>query len=145
MLGSLMVFARFDILIRHGRVHVAILLILFATLAGGCAIHYYDPDTGTEHLWGIGHMRMKVGETNEGVRAVVTGTDTVGLAGGSAPSERYIAIGWQRLSRLQVLDADTSIRLEWPSADLTSVRVGSGLPPVLNPGENRDDQKRKNH
>ena len=145
MLRSLMVFERFGIFIRGARAHVATGLIFFATLAGGCALHYYDPDTGTEHLWGIGHMRMKVGETNEGVRAVVTGTDTVGIAGGSGPSERYLTIGWQRLSRLQVLDSDTSIRLEWPRSDFSSVRVGNDLPPALNPGENRGGQKWKNH
>ena len=100
-------------------------------LLNGCAIHYFDRSTGTEHIWGIGHMRMKLGKANEGVRAVVTGTDTLGIAAGSGLSERYVALGWQRLSRLQVVGEDSVVRLEWPTSDLFSVRVGSELPPKL--------------
>lgn len=28
--------------------------------ACSCAVHYFDPHTGTEHLWGVGHLKMKV-------------------------------------------------------------------------------------
>ena len=101
-------------------------LCLFA--GSGCAIQYFDPETGTEHLWGFGHMRMKVGQADEGVRAVVTGTDTLGLSAGSVASERRITLGWERLSQVRVLDSDTSVRLEWPSADVFSIRLGSAFP-----------------
>ena len=46
-------------------------LILCAVLPSGCAIHYFDAETGTEHLWGFGHLKMKVGELREGLQAVV--------------------------------------------------------------------------
>ncbi len=46
-------------------------LILWTTT--GCAVHYYDPKTGAEHIWGVGHLVMKVSAPNEGVRAVVSG------------------------------------------------------------------------
>lgn len=110
------------------RIKNALFVLAWVFLLNGCAIHYFDPETGTEHLWGIGHMRMKVGEANEGVRAIVAGTDTLGVAVGSAAYDRYIALGWQRLSRLQVVGEDTAVRLEWPTSDLFSVRVGSELP-----------------
>ncbi len=30
----------------------------------GCAIHYYDKDTGREHIWGVGHIaRLEGTET----------------------------------------------------------------------------------
>lgn len=83
-------------------------------------------------------MRMRVGEAAEGVRAVVTGTDTAGIAAGSGASERYITLGWQRLSRLRVVDENTAVRLEWPTSDLFSVRVGSELAPELRP--DRDEK-----
>jgi len=84
----------------------------------GCAIQYFDASTGTEHLWGIGHMRMKVTTPDNGVRAVVTGTDTLGIAAGSVASERRITIGWERYSQIQVIAEDTALSLEWPTSDL---------------------------
>ena len=108
-----------------------VFILVHIALLNGCAIHYFDPETGIEHLWGIGHMRMKVGEANEGVRAVVVGTDTLGMAAGSTVYDRYVALGWQRLSRLRVVGQDTAVRLEWPTSDLFSVRAGSELPPDL--------------
>jgi hypothetical protein len=113
------------------RIKIVVLILAAIALLSGCAIHYFDPETGTEHLWGIGHMRMKIGDANEGVRAVFAGTDTLGMAAGSTVYDRYVALGWQRLSRLQVVGEDTAVRLEWPTSDLFSVRAGSELPPDL--------------
>jgi hypothetical protein len=108
---------------------IAGLVISLCVFAGsGCAIHYYDPKTGTEHIWGIGHMRMKITEPTEKIRSVISGTNTFGLAAGSTLSESYLSIGWQQLSRYRVLDSDSSVRLEWPSSDLFSVRIGSAFP-----------------
>jgi hypothetical protein len=120
---------------------LAMCLLVLATLASSCAILYFDPATGTEHLWGIGHMRMKVGEPNEGVRAVVTGTDTLGIAAGSVASERRFTLGWERLSRLRVIDENTTVRFEWPTADLFMLRIGSDLPPNLDRWNNQNYQK----
>lgn len=115
-------------MLRFDRLMIGLMCSLCLFAASGCAIQYFDPATGTEHLWGFGHLRMKVGDVNEGVRAVVTGTETLGIAAGSVASERRITVGWERVSRFRVLDADSSVRLEWPSADLFSVRLGSAFP-----------------
>ncbi len=104
----------------------------------GCAIHYFDPETGTEHLWGIGHMRMKSIAPTEDVRAVVHGTETLGVAFGHLRQEGYLHLGAQRRQVLEVLDADTSVRFEWPDSDFFNVRVGSELP-----GEFVQDAKEK--
>jgi hypothetical protein len=119
------------------RIMDALVVLVLVFPLNGCAIHYFNAETGTEHLWGIGHMRMKIGEVNEGVRAVFTETNTLGMAAGSATYDRYVAVGWQRLSRLQVVDEDTAVRLDWPTSDLFSVRVGSDVPPDLHrdPGQ----------
>ncbi len=93
-----------------------------------CAIHYYDPDTGVEHVWGFGHMKMKIAEPNEGLRAVVHGTDVVGLGVGKAPDQSYLTLGWQRVQSVDIRDADTALRLEWPTSSFGSVRVGSEFP-----------------
>ena len=30
-----------------------------SVVSSGCAIKHYDASTGTEHLWGFGHLKMK--------------------------------------------------------------------------------------
>ncbi|MEK6674420.1 MAG: hypothetical protein AABZ47_02055 [Planctomycetota bacterium] len=96
-------------------------------VAGGCSIHYFDPETGTEHLWGIGHMKVKVTPANEHVQSVVRGVDLIGFGGGSDGSNKYVVLGWQRRQRIDILDDDASIRLEWCGNDFANVRVGSTL------------------
>ena len=94
----------------------------------GCSLHYYDAQTQTEHMWGIGHMKMRLGEPNEGLQAVVHGTDVFGVSLGKADKHRYFTIGWQRLEFIDVVQENTAIRLEWPANDYLSVRVGSYFP-----------------
>lgn len=94
----------------------------------GCAVHYFDVETQTEHIWGIGHMKMKYLEPNEGLQAVVHGTDTLGLSVGKAGEHRYFAVGWQNLQFIDVLTESTAVRLEWPQSDFASIRIGSRFP-----------------
>lgn len=105
-------------------------LAIAVHLSGGCAVHYYDAKTETEHVWGFGHLAMKAPRPQEGVRAVVTGADTLGLGIGSTPQEGYLSLGWHRSRLLQVTDANTQVRLEWPRSGFFGVRVGSE-PPAL--------------
>ncbi len=44
---------------------IVILMAIFSYLSTGCAVHYYDQATGTEHLWGFGHLKMAVHPSNE--------------------------------------------------------------------------------
>ena len=118
------------------------LTICFLSVSG-CAIQYYDASTGTEHLWGIGHMRMKVSPPADGVRAVVTASDTLGIVAGSVATERRISIGWERFTLLQVIAAESALSLEWPGADLFSMRVGGDVPPQLNKQDDDREQQNK--
>lgn len=72
---------------------VLAVLILMPS-ATGCAVHYYDAKTGTEHIWGFGHMKMRVTPPNEGLQTVVRGTDVIGASIGSAKghAHRLIAV-----------------------------------------------------
>ena len=85
------------------RVFLIVVLMLCGRAIAGCAIHYFDPTTGTEHLWGFGHMRMKVGAPNEGLQALVRETQTIGLAVGSLEAQSYLSLGIQRKRRTGVL------------------------------------------
>ena len=94
----------------------------------GCALHHYDETTGTEHIWGFGHMKMRVAPCNEGLRAVVRGTDVFGASLGIGKRESYLTAGWHRTQRLDVIDKNTKVRFEWPSSDFRYVRIGSEFP-----------------
>ena len=93
----------------------------------GCAVHYFDSKTGTEHLWGFGHMKMAVQPSNEGVRAVVKGTQTLGVGLGLGHEDYYLSAGWNNQRMLKVAD-DTCVRLEWPNGGFFNMRVGTNFP-----------------
>ena len=103
-------------------------LIILSCFTCGCAIHYYEDKTGVEHIWGFGHMKMKAAKPNEGLQAVVHGTDLIGVSLGKADQHGYFTVGWQRLEYIDVLKESTSIRLEWPDSSFVNVRVGSEFP-----------------
>jgi hypothetical protein len=118
-------------------------LILGLWATSGCAFQYYDARTGTQHLWGVGHLAMKVAPPADGVRAVVRGTSTLGLAMGRFDDEYHFSLGWTAQRRLDMLDENAAIRLEWASTSLFAVRVGSSWPavPDVNAPENREDKR----
>src|SRR5438445_11907973 len=85
-----------------------------AALATGCAVHYYDKQSGTEHLWGFGHLKMKAAPPNEGVQAVVKGVETLGFSVGADEEDCHVGVGWDFRRRI-VLSSNTAVRLEWPN------------------------------
>ncbi len=108
-----------------------VLLLLLAIVGqGGCAVQYYDPATQTDHLWGVGHFKMRVVPANEGVQATVKGATVVGASVKIAPDDTHLAVGWDQTSQMAVVSEGASVRLEWPTSDPFSVRVGS-KPPIL--------------
>lgn len=114
-----------------------ILIILAPLILLGCGVHYYDKKSGTEHLWGVGHMKMKITAPSEGLQSVVHGIDIAGFTLGKGYKQYYLTLGWNRLQYIDVLKENTSIRLEWPENSFFNVRVGSEFPldtpPYLKP------------
>ncbi len=102
--------------------------LVFAFSVSGCAVHHFDEDAGVEHVWGFGHMQMKVQEPNEGVQSVVSGVESFGAAVGNTRNGGFVSLGWLRNSSINIIDEDAQFRLDWPSNDFFSVRVGSDLP-----------------
>jgi hypothetical protein len=115
----------------------ALIVLVTASFISGCAIHYYDPETEAEHIWGIGHMVMKASAPKEGHRALVRGTDVAGLASGKSDVGSYFVIGWEQRRRMAIIDPNTSVRLEWPRADFLNLRVGSEPPRELNESKSK--------
>ena len=107
-------------------------LCLVAFFQSGCALHYYDKRTGTEHVWGVGHMRMKAAPVTENIDSVVAGTSIVGVALGAGREDYYLSAGWDYRRRI-VIGTNAALTLEWPNADFFNVYV-SDKPPFLTPG-----------
>ena len=120
----------------HAATSIVLVLFLF-----GCAIHYYDEKTGTEHLLGIGHMKMKVPDAKEGVQAVMYGTETIGLAVGKTVSGHHISAGWHRIEQLDIVDENTSIRIERPKSSFFTIEVGTAPPNISNQKTQEDLSK----
>lgn len=91
----------------------------------GCAVHYYDAATHTEHLWGLGYLKMRavprdgnpVAPTNATV-AFVTGVRTLGLNLGAGQDFAGLAAGWNSRSRVIIADEEAEFCLLWPTNSL---------------------------
>jgi hypothetical protein len=103
-------------------------LIACAVFLSGCAVQYYDPDTGTTHVWGFGHMSMKMNPPNEGVQAVVRATSLLGFSLGRTSDRTYLTLGYDAEQQTDIVAENTAIHLDWPSGALFDLRAGSSWP-----------------
>ena len=104
-------------------------------------MQYYDIATQTEHLWGLGHFRMQVKSPNEGVKAIVKGSNVIGASVKMGADDYHMLFGWNSTSQISVVSEEASVRLEWPTSDMFSVRVGS-RPPFLPDNSILDSDKK---
>lgn len=99
----------------------------------GCAIHWYDAETGTSHVFGFGHLKMRdstrLGTT--GIKAAAHEVETIGLGIAHDWNGTYLLAGWNASRRLLVAD-DVAVTLEGASPALFDLRVGD-VPPWLAP------------
>lgn len=94
----------------------------------GCAVHYYDKKTGAEHVFGLGHMVMKVSASENSHQAVVKGIDIVGLGIGQSKDGGYLSLGWDNRRWIEIIDKNTTVDLVWPNGSFLNTRVGSAWP-----------------
>jgi hypothetical protein len=99
-----------------------------ATTFGGCGVHYYDSKTGVEHLWGFGHMRMRVQPPAEGVQAVVKGSSIVGVKVGGGEDDYGVSLGYDSQRVILISQSNVAFGLEWPDASFFNVRIGTNPP-----------------
>lgn len=95
----------------------------------GCAINYYDRETSTEHLWGFGHLQLKVIDPQCGTKAVVRGCETYGVAAGNLKNQSYLSIGVQRREWVDFLVEDAVVCMERPlDGGLFTLRLNNTWP-----------------
>jgi hypothetical protein len=94
-----------------------------AFLLSGCALHYYDRATGTDHLWGIGHLSMQTQTEQNKKIALIRGLETVGFVTGIGQDDSYFQTGWSRQQRLELLQPDAAIQIKKLSADFMTFKI----------------------
>lgn len=117
-------------------------------LGSGCAIKYYDKESGTEHLWGFGHLRMKAEPSKDAVvRSVVTGVETLGFSLLVGEENRGVGLGYDNRKKMRIMD-DASVALEFPTnslpwgrINLFDARVGAAPPWITNLNEKHSIKK----
>lgn len=109
----------------RGLLSIGVLGALALFGASGCAVHYYDKESGTEHLWGFGHLKMRAVPRHSdrppftnAVMAYATGTHTLGFSLGAGEDDAGVGAGWNSRSRLTIKAEDSSFYLIWPTNSL---------------------------
>ena len=113
--------------LRPGARGLLFTLAFFIPLSG-CSIHYFDAETGTEHIWGIGHMAMKPGGGADGLKAIAQRTDVVGISLGKLQEGTYAELGWGARQRISIFDANSRLCLAWPRGSFYTARIGAAFP-----------------
>ena len=94
----------------------------------GCGIHYYDARTGVEHVWGFGHLQMRVLPPTNGIQAVVKGYSIIGAKVGGSPDDYGVSLGYDSRRMIYVSPENALFDLSWPDASFFNVRVGTNFP-----------------
>jgi hypothetical protein len=108
-------------------------LVSLIPLLGGCALYYVD-EHGATHVYGVGHLAMRAVAPEEGKKAVLEEMTLFGVAAGIRAAQPSLSVGFDSQQRMTILDENTAVRVDWPSADFLGVRVGaSPLAPLQEP------------
>jgi len=106
-----------------------LLIIAFHGFITGCSIYYHDPQSGEDHIWGIGHLAMKALPAADGKQAIARKTTLTGVSVGVEEGSLGLSVGWDRRERIEVFSQSTSLLLERPSnGDFFAFRIGTPSP-----------------
>ena len=85
--------------------HLGLLLLFFAS---GCAVHYGNPRTGAEHLWGLGQLRLQTESqaTNSNWAVVASGYRVPGVCLSVGRDHFGVTLGYLDRQQLVVLARD---------------------------------------
>lgn len=97
-------------------------------LLSGCGIHYLDSKTGVDHLWGFGHLRMRVPTPTNGVEAVIKGYTILGVKLGRTQEDYGLSLGYDDRKMILVNPTNAAFGIEWPRAGWFNIRIGTNIP-----------------
>lgn len=93
-----------------------VLLGLIAGDLSSCAIQTFDAKTGTAHVWGWGHLSLRVqgAEDDAKLQAVTVGTQTLGANLDTTAFSSGAGVGYHSSRVTYVVSTSTQLRLEEP-------------------------------
>ena len=120
--------------------------VIIGFLLSSCAVYYRDRDSGAEHIWGFGHLSMKVVPPTEGKQAIIQRTTLTGIAVGLDNGSFGLSVGWDQREHILIYDENTAITIQRPPTnDFFYFKIGT-YPPDLGriPGANHSNGKKEN-
>ena len=121
-------------------------IILFITISlvlPGCAVYYRDRVSGIEHIWGFGHLSMKVTASAEEKQALIQRTTLIGVSTGMDNGSLGMSAGYDRREHIIIYDDNTVITIQRPpSNDFFYFKIGS-LPVELDKQTSTTDTNNK--
>lgn len=107
-----------------------VLKIIIITVSGlllpGCAVYYHDRAAGIDHIFGFGHLSMKVTPPEEEKQAIVRRATTTGFAVGMDNGSLGMSVGYDQREHILIYDENVAITIERPpSNDFFQFRIGT--------------------
>jgi hypothetical protein len=100
--------------------------VFLASLFNGCAVHYYDKQSGTEHLWGLGRVAWNKRVETNGWVSIRTGLVSPGLSIGTGPTFAGVALGGISHESVRVVTETEASKMQARAngAELTEATAG---------------------
>lgn len=103
--------------------------VIIGVLLPSCAVYYRDRDSGAEHIWGFGHLSMKVVPPIEGKQAIIQRTTLTGVAVGLDNGSFGLSVGWDQREHILIYDENTAISIQrHPTNDFFYFKIGTYPP-----------------
>jgi len=124
-----------------------IFLVLAISLLSGCAVYYRDRESGAEHIWGFGHLSMKVIPPLEEKQALIQRTTLTGVAIGMDNGSLGMSVGFDQREHILIYDENVALTIQRPpSNDFFYFKIGTYpiereiLPDTKNSSEKKENQ-----
>lgn len=103
-----------------------IILVIMGLHVAGCAVYYRDRESGAEHIWGFGHLAMKVTSPLEGKKALIQKMTLTGMAVGIDNGSMGASVGYDEREHILIYDENTAITIQrLPSNDFFYFKIGT--------------------
>jgi hypothetical protein len=89
-------------------------LMIYALGMSGCAVHYHDKSDNSDHIYGFGHLAMRVASDGSKEIAIAKQVSTLGSEF-HAGDQVGLSLGWSNEEEIQVFDKSARISLQRPS------------------------------
>ena len=124
-----------------------IILVIISFQVFGCAVYYRDRESGAEHIWGFGHLSMKVIPPVEEKQALIQKTTLTGVAIGMDNGSLGMSVGFDQREHILIYDENVALTIKRPpSNDFFYFKIGTypieleSLPDTQNSLQKKENQ-----